>query len=75
MKKLTITVDDDVYQHLYTYIGRGKISHFLNDMARDLIPLHAQKKISIGKQLIDSMAGKSSTNMTTDEIMKLTRDY
>jgi predicted CopG family antitoxin len=75
MKKLTISVDDDVYKNLYTYIGRGKISHFLNDMARDFISTHSNKSITTGKQLIESMAGKSSITMTTDDIMKLTRDY
>lgn len=34
MKKLTITVDDDVYSGLHAHIGRGHISRFLNDMAR-----------------------------------------
>ncbi len=34
MKKLTITVDDEVYKGLHTVIGRGNISRFLNDMAR-----------------------------------------
>lgn len=34
MKKLTITVDDEVYKGLHARIGRGNISRFLNDMAR-----------------------------------------
>ena len=33
-KKLTITVDDDVYQGLHSRIGRRRISRFLNDLAR-----------------------------------------
>jgi predicted CopG family antitoxin len=33
-KKLTITVDDDVYEGLHQVIGRRRISRFLNDMAR-----------------------------------------
>jgi hypothetical protein len=33
-KKLTITVDDDVYAGLHSRIGRGRISRFLNDLAR-----------------------------------------
>jgi hypothetical protein len=38
-KKLTITVDDDVYEGLHTAIGRRRISRFLNDLARPhLIP-------------------------------------
>ncbi len=28
MKKLTITVDDEVYEGLHTHIGRGNISRF-----------------------------------------------
>jgi predicted CopG family antitoxin len=33
-KKLTIIVDDDVYEGLHTMIGRRRISRFLNDLAR-----------------------------------------
>lgn len=33
-KKLTITVDDDVYEGLHAHIGRRRISRFLNDLAR-----------------------------------------
>jgi hypothetical protein len=34
MKKLTITVDDEVYAGLHDVIGRRRISRFLNDLAR-----------------------------------------
>ncbi len=33
-KKLTITVDDEIYQGLQSVIGRRRISRFLNDLAR-----------------------------------------
>ena len=33
-KKLTITVDDEVYAGLHEVIGRRRISRFLNDLAR-----------------------------------------
>jgi len=33
-KKLTITVDDDVYEGLHAVIGRWRISRFLNNLAR-----------------------------------------
>jgi predicted CopG family antitoxin len=33
-KKLTITVDDDVYDGLQSVVGRRRISRFLNDLAR-----------------------------------------
>ena len=38
-KKLTITVDDDVYHGLQNVVGRRGISRFLNDLARPhLVP-------------------------------------
>jgi hypothetical protein len=36
-KKLTITVDAEVYNGLHTVIGRRRISRFLNDLARPLV--------------------------------------
>ena len=33
-KKLTITVDEEVYEGLHKVIGRRKISRFLSDLAR-----------------------------------------
>jgi hypothetical protein len=36
-KKLTITVDADVYDGLHTVIGRRHISRFLNDLARPYV--------------------------------------
>jgi hypothetical protein len=33
-KKLTITVDAEVYDGLHSVIGRRRISRFLNDLAR-----------------------------------------
>jgi hypothetical protein len=34
MKKLTITVSEEVYKGLYAKIGAGRISHFLDSLAR-----------------------------------------
>jgi len=34
LKKLTITVDAEVYDGLHCVIGRRRISRFLNDLAR-----------------------------------------
>ena len=34
LKKLTITVDQDVYEGLHRVIGKRRISRFLNDLAR-----------------------------------------
>lgn len=33
-KKLTITIDEEVYAGLHRVIGRRRISRFLNDLAR-----------------------------------------
>lgn len=33
-KKLTITIDDEVYEGLYRRVGRRKISRFLEGLAR-----------------------------------------
>ena len=33
-KKLTITVSEEVYRGLHRVIGRGRISRFLEDLAR-----------------------------------------
>ena len=33
-KKLTITIDEEVYKGLHKVIGRGRISRFLEDLAR-----------------------------------------
>ena len=37
MKKLTITVDAEVYAGLHSVIGPRRISRFLNDLARPLV--------------------------------------
>jgi hypothetical protein len=33
-KKLTISVDADVYEGLHSIVGRRRISRFINDLAR-----------------------------------------
>ena len=33
-KKLTITIEDEVYDGLHSVIGRRRISRFMNDLAR-----------------------------------------
>jgi hypothetical protein len=37
LKKLTITIDADVYDGLHNVIGRRRISRFLSDLARPLV--------------------------------------
>jgi len=33
-KKLTITIDEEVYRGLHAVVGRGRISRFLEELAR-----------------------------------------
>ena len=33
-RKLTITVSDEVYRGLYHHVGRGEISHFIENLVR-----------------------------------------
>ncbi len=37
MKKLTITVEDAVYDGLQAHIGAGRISRFVNDLVRPFV--------------------------------------
>ena len=37
MKKLTITVDDEVYDGLQERIGPGRISRFVNELVRPFV--------------------------------------
>ena len=36
-KKLTITIDERVYEGLHTVIGRGKIGRFIEDLVRPYV--------------------------------------
>jgi predicted CopG family antitoxin len=33
-RKLTITIDDEVYRGLHERVGRGQISHFIEELVR-----------------------------------------
>lgn len=36
-KKLTITIDEQVYEGLHAVIGRQRISHFIEDLVRPYV--------------------------------------
>ncbi len=36
-KKLTITLDEEIYKGLHSIIGRGKISSFISDLIRPYV--------------------------------------
>ena len=50
-KKLTITVDAEVYDGLHSVIGRRRISRFLNDLARPHV---------VGQDLVAGYAAMSA---------------
>jgi predicted CopG family antitoxin len=39
-KKLTITIDEQVYEGLYAVIGRRRISRFIEDLVRPYVLYH-----------------------------------
>ena len=39
-KKLTITLDEQVYRSLYEVVGRGQISRFIEDLVRPHVLWH-----------------------------------
>jgi predicted CopG family antitoxin len=54
-RKLTITVDDDVYNGLKTRVGRRRISRFLNDLAR--------------RQMSDASAADRETEARVEDLL------
>jgi hypothetical protein len=50
-KKLTITVDAEVYNGLHSVIGRRRISRFINDLARPHV---------VGQDLSDGYAAMAA---------------
>jgi predicted CopG family antitoxin len=51
-KKLTITVDEKVYQGLYTTIGEGKISQFIENLVKPHV-LHQDLELAYKEMAAD----------------------
>ena len=45
-KKLTITVDEKIYEGLHRIIGRGNISRFLEDLARPQLEKRVRPRLT-----------------------------
>lgn len=58
MKKLTITIEDDVYHGLQATIGRGNISRFLSNMARPYVVQQDMRRDMLPWQRIRSAKQK-----------------
>lgn len=52
-KKLTITVDEKVYEGLYKTIGPGKISKFVEELVRSHVLLHPDIESSYAQMAMD----------------------
>jgi hypothetical protein len=62
-KKLTITIDAEVYEGLHTVIGRRRISRFLSDLARP----HVIGPHVIGPHVIGQDLAAGDAAMAADE--------
>jgi hypothetical protein len=61
LKKLTITVDEEVYEGLHAVIGPRRISRFLNDLARPHV---------VTKSLAESYAAMAADEAREAEAME-----
>ena len=37
MRKITISIEENVYEGLHSHVGQGKISHFINELVKPYI--------------------------------------
>ena len=68
-KKLTITIDEEVYKGLHAVIGRGRISRFLEDLARPHVvsrELDAAYKEMAGDEVRESDAEEWAEGLIGD---------
>ena len=68
-KKLTITVEDEVYDGLHSVIGRRRISRFLNDLARPHVT-----QADVAKGYRDMAADEAREREAADWVEGLTGD-
>ena len=51
-KKLTITIDEDVYKGLYATVGEGKISQFIENLVKPHV-LHQDLELAYHEMMLD----------------------
>ena len=69
MKKLTITVDDEIYEGLYRKVGPRRISRFLASLARPHViddDLEAAYREMAGDEIRESAAEEWAENLLSD---------
>ena len=68
-KKLTITIDDEVYEGLYRRIGRRRISRFLESLARPHVidkDLEAEYRAMAADEVREAEASEWVENLVGD---------
>ncbi len=73
VRKLTITVDEDVYDGLYVRVGRRRISRFLNDLAKPLVTGDSLLE-GYREMAADGVREREAAEWTDDLIGDATRD-
>jgi hypothetical protein len=58
-KKLTLTIDEDIYEGLYKTIGRRKISKYIEDMVRPHV-LHPDLDVDYAEMAKDEKREKEA---------------
>jgi predicted CopG family antitoxin len=67
VRKLTITVDDDVYLGLKAKVGERRISRFLNDLAK---PLVSEAALLEGyRQMAEDAEGEAEAAEWVDDLL------
>ncbi len=69
MHKITISLDDDIYAGLHQVIGKGKISHFINELVKPYL-IEAKLGAAYREMALDKnrekMADEWSENLLND---------
>lgn len=68
-KKLTITIDDEVYEGLYRHVGKRKIGRFLENLARPHViggDLDAAYRAMAADEVREAEAEEWSENLVGD---------
>ena len=67
IKKLTITVSDEVYEGLYRRVGRRKISRFIDEIARDHF-MEKQLNVDYAEAAADQNREREAKEWTDDRV-------
>jgi predicted CopG family antitoxin len=59
-RKLTITIADDVYRGLHHHVGRGEISHFIEDLVRPHVVTDSSLEAEYREAAQDEQAEKEA---------------